>query len=228
MKTIGVLGGMGSWATHHFFGLLIQELQATGMEEREWPEIVIDNLTWIPSRTLAVKNNEEDRVTHWIASSFVYLFPRVINLLLAVPCNQAHYWYDKVKKRISYDPRWLNMIEIVSNEVKAKGYNKPLILGGYVTVTKRLYSEYLPGAVYPSEEEQGVIENFFIPEIKNGKNPPFMASLHLLNIVDEKDCDCVILACTELSMVRSKKYIPIPIFDSSSIYAREVVKEALR
>jgi len=226
-KTIGILGGMGSWATLNFFR------QILGLSEPDEFRIIIDNNVEIPSRTLAVRDNEistgEMRLE--LLTSLGQLAYNVWNMtgpphtrkpdlagVIAVPCNSAHYWY-------CYEPLWLNMLEVVSDAVKAQGYSRPLILGGYVTVEKRLYSKYLPEAAYLDEEGNAVIYK----AIEFFKQGGIARDQFGFLWKDLPKHDCVLLACTELSLINSGCWTAVsrkPIIDSSLEYAKATVKHA--
>ena len=216
-KTIGVLGGMGSRATLHFFGQLLD------LSEPDEFRIIIDNNVEIPSRTLACREGTiapkiEVQGAIWNAIDRL-VWPTKAGFA-AVPCNSAHYWYDERRP-------WLNLISTVSDAVRAQGYSRPLILGGYVTVEKRLYSEYLPDAVYlPQEANEEVYRA--IQAIKNNEGVwydlGFITDLQLERY--GAGADCVLLACTELSLVADRINIDKPVVDSSLEYAKAVVEYA--
>ena len=216
-KTIGVLGGMGSRATLHFFQLLLDH------SEPDEFRIIIDNNVEIPSRTLAVRDGKGVRVVPWhIRDSIDELTYAMDAEVIAVPCNSAHNWYRTVD-----GGTWLNLISTESDAVKARGYSRPLILGGYVTVTKRLYSEYLPDAFYlPDEGNEEVYRA--IQDIKRDKgmwyNAGFICDLQVERY--GADADCVLLACTELSLIADRINIDKPVVDSSVEYAKAVVEYA--
>lgn len=228
-KTIGILGGMGSYATHHFFGKLLEYSKPDEFR------IIIDNNVDIPSRTLAVRESWEkiDIVSAHMRECLSNLCSHGANMAV-VPCNSAHYWHDLCEP-VPHAPFWLNMIEVVSNAVKAKGYERPLILGGYVTVEKKLYSEYLPGAVYLSEAYQNDIEKI-IKRIK--KDDIRLDDIRKVeNIIKDKRLsvfDCVLYACTELSMLALQVWdsweevdsYPYELLDSASEYAKATVEYA--
>jgi len=220
-KTVGILGGMGSYATLKFFENIIKQTPA----KKDWEHlrIIIDNNTNIPSRTRAVLYNEESPVQSMIQS--------IINLssigvdFVAVPCNSAHYFYDEVASFIKIE--WLNMIEIVSQKVLKEGCKAPLIIGGYVTVEKKLYSKYLPDAVYPSKKDQDFIIEC-IEQIKLTTKLYREERLELLDVFSEyflnSDADSVLLACTEFGLFHLKG--DVEVFDSSKIYAKKIVDYA--
>ena len=224
-KTIGILGGMGSFATLHFFKTLLE------LSEPDEFRIIIDNAVHILERTKAVKEKREGEVTEDILKSFYHL-SRMKADFVVVPCNQAHRWYRRIPDLFKMP--WLNMIKIVSDAVKAQGLSRPLILGGYVTVTKKLYSEYLPGAVYLDDKGNAHIYEI-IRLIKKGKHKKIdyyeniIGDSLILGSVDEvkQEIDCIILACTELPMLKLfNKQWHIPFIDSSLELARATIKYA--
>jgi aspartate/glutamate racemase len=102
-------------------------------------------------------------------------------------------------------------------------------LGGLVTTGKRLYSEYIPKAVYPSRMEHDTITNA-IEEIAVTSTLQEQSRELVKRIVMryEEKIDSVILACTELSIVFKNKYmLGIPVIDSNVEYAKEIVKLSL-
>ena len=120
------------------------------------------------------------------------------------------------------------MIQITAMAVAKLQKSKPLILGGYVTTEKRLYSEYLPEAKHLLSDESESIINA-IEEIKLTSELSAESVKRLETIVNQKrnDVDCVILACTELPIIYSNRPIcGMETIDSNLEYAREVVRYA--
>ena len=149
---VGILGGMGPYATN-FFLKRILDLTPAKLDKDHF-HTIIDNNVKIPSRTRAVKYNEESPVNDIVNS--INNLGKIGCSFVMLPCNSVHYFYDIVIKKIEIP--WLNMIEIVSSRILDLSYTKPLILGGYVTTQKKVYSPYLPESVYLSENENSMIE----------------------------------------------------------------------
>ena len=101
---------------------------------------------------------------------------------------------------------WLNMIEIVSNKMLELNYSRPLILDGFVTTEKKVYSKYLPESVYLSESENRIIESI-IGEIKIKNILDKSSDKTIRDIVKNYDdmIDSVLLGCTELPIVMNRK-----------------------
>ena len=199
--TIGILGGMGPYATN-FFLKRILDLTPVKMDKDHF-HTIIDNNVKIPSRTRAVKYNEQSPVNDIVSS--INNLAKIRCRCVMLPCNSVHYFYEEVSKKIEIP--WLNMIEIVSNKMLELNYSRPLILGGYITTEKKVYSKYLPESVYLSDSENRIIESI-IEEIKIKNILDKNSDKTIRDIVKNYDdmIDSVLLGCTELPIVMNEDY----------------------
>ena len=198
---VGILGGMGPYATN-FFLKRILDLTPAKLDKDHF-HTIIDNNVKIPSRTRAVKYNEESPVNDIVHS--INNLGKIGCSFVMLPCNSVHYFYDKVSEKIEIP--WLNMIEIVSNKILDLNYTKPLILGGYITTQKKVYSQFLPKSVYLSGSENRIIESI-IEEIKNNNFLEKKSEQAIKNIIKNYDdsIDSILLGCTELPIVIDEEY----------------------
>ena len=145
--------------------------------------------------------------------------------VVLVPCNSAHYFYSDVASQI--DIPWINMIECVAERIQKTGYKFPLILGGFVTTNKRLYSKFIPSSVYLGDIENRVIEGI-IEEIKLTSKLSNESRNKLTTLTNaKKNIDCVVLACTELPIVfHEDELYGIDVVDSNLEYAKKVIEYA--
>jgi aspartate racemase len=222
-KVVGILGGMGPYATIDFFTRLVSMTPA----RKDWEHlrIIVDNNVKIPSRTRAILYNEASPVPGMIES--INKLASIGVDFITVPCNSAHYFYQRVSQKIHIP--WLNMLKIVSQVVTNEKRSKPLILGGYITVTQRLYSEYIPGAVCPSTEDNELVWSA-IEEVKLTSSLSNGASTRLETLIHKKrnEIDCVLIACTELSIAYDGRTSidGLKIIDSSTEYAKATIEFA--
>ena len=198
---VGILGGMGPYATN-FFLKRILDLTPAKLDKDHF-HTIIDNNVKIPSRTRAVKYNEESPVNDIVNS--INNLGKIGCSFVMLPCNSVHYFYDKVSEKIEIP--WLNMIEIVSNKILDLNYTKPLVLGGYITTQKKVYSQFLPKSVYLSGSENRIIESI-IEEIKINNSLEKKSEQTIKNIIKTYDdsIDSILLGCTELPIVIDEEY----------------------
>lgn len=212
MKTIGIVGGMGPYATAEFYRLLLQ----LNPVEKDWlhPRTIIDSNTQIPSRTRALLYGEKSPFDGTVKS--INALADIGADFVALPCNSIHYWYDEIKLLIKIP--WLNLIEIVANEVKFYNFKRPLILGGYAVTKYKLYSKYIKNAQYLDDKENEIVQKS-ITEVKNTSNLKKNKKALVKQILSRDDTDCIIFACTELT----EGLTGLTGFDSNHIYATYVL-----
>ncbi|MBA47152.1 MAG: hypothetical protein CL893_03585 [Dehalococcoidia bacterium] len=136
-KILGILGGMGPYATLDFIKHIYDNTPDVSVDS-DHIRVVTDINVKIPSRTRAILFNEKSPVDGMVSS--IKNLGKLGASVIAVPCNSAHYFYNSVKLETS--DNWINMLECVSDAVKAKNLRRPLILGGYVTVSKKFIKTF--------------------------------------------------------------------------------------
>ncbi|MFO0903142.1 MAG: amino acid racemase [Pirellulales bacterium] len=216
---IGILGGMGPFATLHFYRQFLQETPT--QRDSDHVRVVIDMHMQLPSRTRAVRFGEESPVEGMVDA--IRRLARYGANFVLVPCNSAHYFHDQVSKRVAIP--WLNMIDATQAALERLNVRRPLLLGGYVTVSQRLYGD---SAVYLADQANELVYGM-IEEIKRRDrlSPESLRQLH--SILDEAErtvgFDAILLACTELSAAAHElKSRGVPIVDSNRMYARAALE----
>lgn len=210
-KILGILGGMGPFATSNFFYNILKLTKA----EKDWDHlrIIIDNNTDIPSRTRCILYNEKSPTNQMKDACFSLM--RFGCDYIAVPCNSAHYFYEDVVKNTNIP--WINMIEVVSE--KLRKFKNILVLGGYVTIVKNIYDKYLDNVSY-------LLDNNLVYEIIEDVKKNSINNERLFKLYDEInkiEVDCVLLACTELPIAIQKKYINYEVYDGNEIYIKKLI-----
>ena len=161
-KTLGILGGMGPYATTMFMNNIMDLTPA----KKDWEHVrmIVDNNPHIPSRSRALLYQETSPVSAMIEScEKLQTYPVDF---IAIPCNSACFWIDEVRKKVKVPV--LNILEIASKALIRKNdqIKNVLVLGGAVTAQKRIYHRHLEpfGAtqiILPEDDEQKVIQFFY-------------------------------------------------------------------
>jgi len=93
-KKLGVLGGMGSLATAHFFRRIVECTEAA--TDQEHLDIIILNHARIPDRTEAILSKRHEPYLSLITKDAKEL-EKLGAENIAIPCNTSHYFYDEIQ-----------------------------------------------------------------------------------------------------------------------------------
>ena len=192
---IGVLGGMGSYATLHFFERLLDAFDV----EKEWerPRIIIDNNCVLPSRTRAILYHERrDELVRGMADSIRRLVTYDVDAI-AIPCNTAHCFLPEVRGALGEPDRVVDMLGLVAAAAEPGTWS---VLATEGTVATRVYEQYLgPKGIkidYGDEALQAESRTWI--EVVKQKQPiDAEAYFAFLRRAGAR----VVLGCTELSVL---------------------------
>ncbi len=223
--TVGVIGGMGPYATLAFFKSVLDNTPA----HKDWDHlrIIIDNNPKIPSRTRAFLFGEDDPVPMMIESAKTLGVAGADFVVL--PCNSAHYFLPRV--RGSVDVPFIDMVDETCKAVIAVGAIKVGLLAGEVTVRGRLYERRLEGhsidVLQVSEEQQVLVRSIIEDGKKNAVCDLTRGNMQsLISELEERGADAIVLGCTELPMAMEGIVTRCVIIDSLDVLAKAVVQEA--
>ena len=220
---LGVLGGMGPQATNTFYQYIIDRTAARTDQEHISMLIFSDNE--VPDRTAAILSGEEDPVYDRLLYS-AKLLEQGGCTAIAVPCNTAHYFLDKVQEQISIPI--LHMVREACQVLASRGCHYPGVLGTDGTIQTGIYQKELIALGMeprvPSPEAQKKVMSLIYDDIKAGKagDPEKFAVVH--QDLEEQGCDCAILACTELSVFSSQHHLPPFYLDAMAVLAERSIQ----
>ena len=197
---IGVLGGMGTYATIHLFKQYAEIFKA----EKEWdrPRIIIDNNCTMPSRVRALLYNEN---TDFLIEEMVDSIRNLIQIgadSIILGCNTAHVFLDRVYEVIPEARQYIvNIIDVCIAELAEQGVKSVYLLATEGTILSNVYNRKLKDAGIECEtpEEQ----EFFklrqcIEAVKQNRYPATTQDM-FAELVSRGDV-CV-LGCTELPIL---------------------------
>lgn len=221
-KVLGILGGLGPEATSEFYKRIIKKTKVTC--DQDHMRIIIYSNPKIPDRSDYLLGNG--------ISPFNSLMSTLDSLVkfnvdfVVIPCNTAHFFYDKLQKNIKIPI--LNMIDLTAKEIKIHNYKKIYLLATEGTIQSELYHKTCK--VYdivlniPPKNIQVLIANLIkkikiddqneIIEIKKKLEPFFLLNTDYIYI----------LGCTELSIIFND--IKIKTIDPMDILVKKCISFA--
>ena len=200
---IGVLGGMGTYATIHLFKQYAQIFPA----EKEWdrPRILIDNRCTMPSRVRAFLYNEnvEDLIGQMTESIGNLMNAGATRIVLA--CNTSHLLLPGVYKNLpGAEDKVVHIIRSCADQVERDGLKRVFLLGTEGTIDSHIYQDILAEkgieCLAPSRDEytdlrdciEAVKQDIYTDEVIE----------KFLNMVNRYEA--CILGCTELPILYEK------------------------
>jgi len=193
---IGILGGMGPRATVVFEQRLLDALEGS---DQALPTIFSVNDGGIPDRTAFLTADGQDPLDR-LKSNADILLAAGANLI-CMPCNTAH--ASPILARLQRQGLLpiIDMPAAAIMKVERVGGKQPLVLCTRGTKDAQVYQNrsLQLKCQFPDETEQELVDKI-IAGVKAGSDPSLSAT-ELNRLIQVSDCDSVIIACTELSLI---------------------------
>ena len=199
---IGIVGGMGSYATVKFFERIIDSYPV----EREWerPRIVIDNKCTMPSRVRSILYDENtDLLISELTDSVRGLMDMgATKIVLA--CNTSHCFLPEVLKNVpEAEDKIVHIITSCAEMIKRDGLNKVFLMATEGTLLSKIYENtfepYGIECVAATEDDFPIMREY-IEAVKQKRITDEMKD-DFVNYINNAETDAVILGCTELPIL---------------------------
>ena len=219
---IGVLGGMGTYATIHLFKHYAELFPA----EKEWdrPRILIDNRCTMPSRVRAFLYNENvEGLVSQMGDSLRHLMEAgATRIVLA--CNTSHLFLPRVYETVpEAEEKVVHIIRSCADALERDGIRSTYLLGTEGTIDSHIYQDYLAEkgieCLAPSQDEYSSLREC-IEAVKQDKYTDEVKKT-FLGLVNRYDT--CILGCTELSVYRTLHGLPPYYIDAMEILAEQSI-----
>jgi len=222
---IGVIGGMGPYASAYFYKLLIKKStdEYGAKNNDDYPEIVIDSVP-VPD---FISDTESLPTAKEILISRVKALNNFGCNIIAMACNTGHLLYPDLAK--NSEVPFISLIELVCQKAKNSGMKKVGLLATETTIKMQLYHKILEQegieVITPNEDLIKKQEDIIRFVIANGETTKFedVLSDTTNKFIKDNDLDGVILGCTELPLVfPSHKFRNV--IDSLEVLADHLLK----
>lgn len=227
-QAVGVIGGVGPMATVYYMQRVI-EMTKAGCDQEHINMLVFNDCD-IPDRTAFITEKSPDNPLPVMVEDAKRLEAAGCAFVV-IPCNTAHYFYDELERAVEIPV--VNIVEETIRYAKARVQDLSCVgimatTGTIVTGTYQKYAERagLSFAV-PDEDEQNLLMQIIYDGVKAGKPVPRADFDRVANYLRAKGAQCLILGCTELSVLKRDLPINDPdVLDSIDVLASETVRRS--
>ncbi len=225
-KIIGLIGGMGPYASAYFYKLLLKKSSDNygAKSNDDFPEILVDSIPVPDFISDTRKLNEAEKM----------LVSRVKKMngygvdSVGMVCNTGHILHKDLSKLSK--SKFYSMIDLVADEASKRGLKKVCVLATPTTVKFNLYGEALSKKgikiCYPKDGMQKLHE-LVIRNMVAGKK--IFSDIRELEkstkrIIRDKGLDGLILGCTELPLVFPKDEF-VNVIDCMDVLADKLLEK---
>lgn len=220
---LGILGGLGPAASCYLYQMLIDHTPAHC--DQDHIDIVISSRASTPDRTAFIVGKSSDDPFNVMEQDGISLV-RYGATVLAIPCNTAHYFYDRLAQALPVPV--LNMPRLTVSDAKAAGCRKLGILATEGTVEAGTYQLMCEragiGWATPAPPRQQDITAVIYEQIKQGQRADMARFNAAAADLKAQGCDMAVLGCTELSLVKRDEALGSFFIDSTEVLCRHALR----
>lgn len=223
-NTIGLIGGMGPYASSYFYKLLLDKSRDLygAVHNDDFPEILINSL---PVPDFISDTNKVSEAKNMLISSVRKLNKFGVGSVGMI-CNTGHILHQDLSKMSKVV--FVSMIDVVSKKTFNKDIKRVGVLATTSTIEADLYGKALKklgiDVFYQDKDIIKIHENIIRNVItgKFNKTDTHLLSKYTKQFVKRNELDGIILGCTELPLVfPANKFINV--IDCMDVLADELL-----
>lgn len=222
MKKLGVLGGLGPMATAYFLQLVTQMSDAK--TDQEHIEVILHSRPQIPDRTRYILGLSSDNPMPEMVEVGKGLVSQGAEFI-AIPCITAHYFQEQLEQTIGIPI--FHAIEETACYLEEAKITEVGIMATDGTIESGLFQKILKahGIAYrtPDAEDQRKVMHLIYDNVKAGKAVELSLFEQVSGKLFAEGAQVVLLACTELSLIKRDYPLGVGFLDVMEILARKAV-----
>lgn len=222
MKTLGILGGMGPMASQLLYQKITTHTKASC--DQEHLNLLLYSHCTLPDRSQGIQEGKTQELVSLLGADLTML-EKMGAEVLAIPCNTCHHFLSDLQEVVGITI--LNMINLTVEAVAKRNPKKVAILATEGTHHSRLYENKLQEQGIASLEMpchlQDRVNQLIYAEIKGGKAVDLANFQEIEAYLWGQEVDCVVLACTELSVFQAQHPLPSCYIDALDVLCGEAI-----
>lgn len=223
MKTLGIIGGLGPMATAYLLQLVIEMTDAK--TDQEHLDVIVFDRPGTPDRTAYILDPQKPSPLPSMTQTAKTLESLGAGVLCA-PCVTSHYFYRELAQSVKIP--FVNMVSETARELKAAGRKKAGIMATTGTVRTKLFQDAFEAAgltaVTPDDAGQALVMSLIYDDIKAGRPADPEKFQKVSELLYGAGCDCIVLGCTELSLVKKDMGLDKRYLDALEVLSKRCVQ----
>lgn len=222
MKTLGLIGGIGCASTAIYYDAITKRIS-----ERRAGHTGYLILYSIDEHDIygAVERKEWSLVAQILTKAAQTLEKDKVDFLL-ICSNLFHKFAPVVAK--SCNVPLLHILTPISKIIDGAGYKKIGLIGTRITMTETFYTDYLLAhskaeeVLVPVEREKDEVNQIIFDELllRIVTERSKKRLIEIVRSLQKRGAECIILGCTELSLILMQEDLDLPVLDSTMLHAQ--------
>lgn len=223
-KIIGLLGGMGPYASAYFYKLLLDKSRDFygAKNNNDYPEILVDSVP-IPDFISDTRNLKKARE---ILSERVKKMNNYGVNVLGMTCNTAHILYKDLAKLSEVE--FVSIIDAVSEKVSDLDLKRVGLLATQTTIFQGLYHEALSKTgifCVNTDLRTQLLHEKIIRNVIAGKEVQIKQLVNQVEkFIKRENLEGIILGCTEMPLIFPKERF-VNVIDCLDVLANKLLKK---
>lgn len=223
MKTLGVIGGLGPMATAYFLRRIVEMTDA--QIDQEHLDVIVFNRPSIPDRTAYILDRTKPSPLPPIIDAAQKL-EQLGACCIAIPCITSHALFEEFSALVQIP--FVHILRETARHLRENGVKTAGILATTGTVRASLFQDALAEqdvrCVLPDEENQQRVMSLIYDDFKAGRPVELEKFYRAADSVRQQGAECVILGCTELSLIKRDFSVGAGVLDALDVLARACIK----
>jgi aspartate racemase len=228
MKTLGLIGGT-TWPSTVDYYKYLNQLTAERTGGEMYSRLILYSVNFVEFKALADASDWDGLASR--LSEIARTLEKAGAEGLVLCANTTHIVAEKVQQNVNIP--LLNIVDAVAREIESSRIGKVALLGTRFTMENDFYQNklltYGIETIVPGLHERNFIHDSIFEELVHEiyKDETKRRYLELMDGLNKRGADGIILGCTEIPLLIKQADSEIPLFDSTRIHAKYAVDFAL-
>ncbi|MDS7934846.1 aspartate/glutamate racemase family protein [Acinetobacter sp. V91_7] len=228
MKTIGLLGGM-SWESTALYYQQINKMVHGKLGKLHSAKVIINSVDFEEIAALQAKGLWQE--------AGAYLAEQALNLekagadCILVCTNTMHKIAPQIEDAITVP--FIHIADATAKEIVSQHIGKVALLGTAFTMEQDFYKARLQDhgidVIIPTEADRKIVHRIIYEELCLGviNSDSKQKYIAIVEALIAEGAEGIILGCTEICMLIGELKFSVPLFDTTTIHAKEAVSFTL-